>query len=243
MCDKCGKKWVTHGTPTTIAGVDGCGSRWLAIAQEPGRRQYVAKVLQTEELVAQSWDLIAIDIPIGLPDRGAREADVAARKFIKPRGSSVFAAPIRPALSAQSWREACAITCAHDGRRISQQTFAILPKIREVDSYIRSTSLRDRLFEVHPEVSFAAWNRGPMLFPKRDRRGHDARRILIASYFGAEAFDSVRGQVTGQGVAADDIADAFAALWSANRLLIGAAERFPAAPQYDSLGLAMHIWY
>lgn len=62
-------------------------------------------------------------------------------------------------------------------------------------------------------------------------------------HFGEDAFDSVREQVRGKGVATDDIADAFAALWSANRILIGAADRLPAASQYDSLGLPMHIWY
>jgi predicted RNase H-like nuclease len=158
--------------------VDGCGPKWLAIAQEPGRRHYVAKVLATEELAGESWDLIAIDIPIGLPD--------------------------------------CSLL---------------------------STSLRERLFEVHPEVSFAAWNEGPMLFPKRHREGHQSRRDLIARHFGADAFDSVAAQVRGEKVAVDDIADAFAALWSANRILMGAAGRFPASPQFDSLGLPMHIWY
>ena len=243
MCKNCGIPGKTHRTPTTIAGVDGCGPKWLAIAQEPGRHHYVAKVLQTEQLSSQTWDLIAIDIPIGLPDSGAREADIAARKFIQPRGSSVFPAPIRPALSAASWRKGCDITCAVDGRRISQQTFAILPKVRDIDHYVRSTTLCDRLFEVHPEVSFTAWNRRPMLFPKRHRQGHQDRRELIASYFGEDAFDSVRAQVRGEKVALDDIADAFAALWSANRILVGGAARFPAAPHFDSLGLPMHIWY
>jgi predicted RNase H-like nuclease len=243
MCERCGVRGASHRTPTTIAGVDGCGPKWLAIAQEPGRRQYAAVVLNTEELAAQTWDLIAIDIPIGLPESGAREADVAARKFIQPRGSSVFPSPIRPALSAQTWREGCDITYAHDGKGISQQTFAILPKIRDVDQYVRSTTLRDRLFEVHPEVSFAAWNKAPMAYPKRDQQGHQDRRALIARYFGEDAFDSVRSQVRGEKVAADDITDAFAALWTANRLLIGAAARLPADPQFDSLGLPMHIWY
>lgn len=243
MCKKCGNPGRVHRAPTTIAGVDGCGAKWLAIAQEPGRRHFVAKVLATEELAAESWDLIAIDIPIGLSERGPREADLAARKFIRPRGSSVFPAPIRPALSAATWREGCDITYAVDGRRISQQTFAILSKIREIDRYLVSTSLRDRLVEVHPEVSFAAWNEGPMPFPKRHPEGHQSRRELIARHFGPDAFDSVRSQVRGEKVAADDIADAFAALWSAHRIMIGAAGRLPVPPQFDSLGLPMHIWY
>lgn len=171
MCKNCGTPEKIHRTPTTIAGVAGCGSKWLAIAQEPGRRQYVAKVLETADLEAQTWDLIA------------------------------------------------------------------------VDGDLRSTALRERLFEVQAEASFAAWNRAPMPFPKRDPQGHQERRALIERQFGADAFDSVEAQVWGESVAADDIADAFAALWSANRILIGAAERLPASPQADSLGLPMHIWY
>ncbi|MCM0080861.1 DUF429 domain-containing protein [Geomonas sp. Red32] len=243
MCKHCGNPGTVHRVPTMVAGVDGCGAKWLAIAQEPGRRRYLAKVLRSEELAAQSWDLIAIDIPIGLPDRGRREADCEARRFIKPRGSSVFPAPIRPALAASSWQEGCDITEAVDGRRISQQTFGILPKIRDIDGFVRSTNLRDRIFEVHPEVSFAVWNRGPMQSAKRDPQGHQDRRALIARHFGEDAFESVEAQVRGERVAPDDIADAFAALWSANRILIGAAARFPADPALDSHGLPMHIWY
>jgi predicted RNase H-like nuclease len=226
-----------------IAGIDGCQSRWLAIAHVPGSSAFVAQVLATSELPAQPWALAAIDIPIGLPDRGAREADRAARKFVGPRASSVFPCPIRPALDATSWLEACEITYQHNSHRISQQTFAILPKIRAVDELVRSTDLRQRLFEVHPEVSFASWQGSPMLHAKKDVRGHEQRRALIAEHFGPEAFASVVAQIGTRKVAADDIADAFAALWSAERLLAGTAQRLPDTPVYDSYGLPMHIWY
>jgi predicted RNase H-like nuclease len=49
--------------------------------------------------------------------------------------------------------------------------------------------------------------------------------------------------VGGGGVAADDIADAFAALWTANRLFAGIAQRLPSHAIRDSHGLPMHIWY
>lgn len=88
-----------------IAGIDGCQSRWLAIARVPGSPSFVAQVLATSELPAQPWALAAIDVPIGLPDSGTREADRAARKFIGPRASSVFPCPIRPVLDATSWQE------------------------------------------------------------------------------------------------------------------------------------------
>ncbi len=164
-----------------IAGIDGCQSRWLAIAHMPGSSSFTAQVLTTNELAAQPWTLAAIDIPIGLPDSGAREADGAARKFVGPRASSVFPCPIRPALEATSWEEACEITYQHNGHRISQQTFGILPKIRAVDECVRSTDLRQHLFEVHPEVSFASWQGSPMLHAKKDVRGHEQRRASSRS--------------------------------------------------------------
>ncbi|HYG63328.1 MAG TPA: DUF429 domain-containing protein [Thermoanaerobaculia bacterium] len=226
-----------------IAGIDGCQSRWLAITHEPGTRSFVPQVLETEELPGQPWALAAIDIPIGLPDRGSREADRAARKFVGPRASSVFPCPIRPALDGLSWEAACEITYQINGHRISRQTFAILSKIRAVDECIRSTNLQKRLFEVHPEVSFASWNGAPTLLPKKDARGHEQRRTLIARHFGPEAFASVVAQIGERSVAADDIADAFAALWSAERILNGTAQRLPSDSVSDSYSLPMHIWY
>ena len=214
-----------------IAGIDGCQSRWLAIARVPGSLSFVAQVLATTEFSAQPWALAAIDIPIGLPDSGTREADSAARKFIGARASSVFPCPIRPVLDATSWEEACEITCQHNGHRMSKQTFAIIPKIRAVDECVRSTDLRQRLFEIHPEVSFASWQGAPTLYAKKDVRGHEQRRALIARHFGQEAFASCVAQI------------AFAALWSAERLLAGTAQRLPATSAADSYGLPMHIWH
>lgn len=226
-----------------IAGIDGCQSRWIAITHELGTRSFVAQVLETKELPEQPWTLAAIDIPIGLPDSGSRKADQAARKFVGPRASSVFPCPIRPALQALTWEEACEITSQINGHRLSRQTFGILSKIRAVDECIRSTDLRQRLFEVHPEVSFASMNGTPTLRPKKDARGHEERRALIAKHFGPEAFASVVVQLGERSVAADDIADAFAALWSAERILNGTAQRLPADPASDRYELPMHIWY
>lgn len=226
-----------------VAGIDGCGPRWVAIVREVGSTALSAVVLTTADLAAQAWDLAAIDIPIGLPDKGARKADLLARKFIGPRASSVFPCPIRPSLAAASWQEACAITKAQDGRNISQQSYAILPKIREVDACVRAEGLQDRLFEIHPEVCFAALAGRHLEYPKRDLRGHQERRALIAAHFGVDAFEQVTQQLPKRGVAPDDIADAFAALWSAERIFAGVATRLPEEGQVDDVGLPMQIWY
>ena len=49
---------------------------------------------------------LAIDIPIGIPEAGARPADREARALLGPRRNSVFPAPVRAAGPAglAAWR-------------------------------------------------------------------------------------------------------------------------------------------
>ena len=96
-----------------------------------------------------SLDIVAVDIPIGLNEgyeAGGRFCDRQARKCLRGRASSVFPAPVRPVLAASSREEACTLSraSAPHGKAISKQTFAILPKIREVDELLRRRpELRD----------------------------------------------------------------------------------------------------
>ncbi len=56
--------------------------------------------------------VIAIDMPIGLPERtgiGGRAAENAIRPLLGARQSSVFSVPSRAALEASDYREACGI--------------------------------------------------------------------------------------------------------------------------------------
>src|SRR5690606_31915637 len=121
--------------------------------------------------VSQEFAVLAIDIPIGLTDDGPRPPDVAARALLGPRASSVFPAPVRATLNANSYEDACDLSFAARGKRLSKQSFAILPKIREVDELLRTRSATEfpvPVHEVHPEVSFCYLNDGrPMVHPKR----------------------------------------------------------------------------
>ena len=184
-----------------------------------------------------------IDIPIGLTEQGSREADILARKLLKsPRASSVFPSPIRPMLAAQTYREACAIGVAGDGRKLSQQAWAILPKIKEVDSFLlEDTARQSSLREVHPEVCFTHWNRGnPMMHGKKTPEGQYARQRLVESHFG-EALNHVLANPFGKGYGMDDLLDAFAALWTCERVLEGKAVTLPVRPSKDPMGLVMEM--
>ena len=186
--------------------------------------------------------MIAIDIPIGLGERGPRACDVEARRRLGPRASSVFPAPVRAALAASTYAEACGRSAAACGRRLSKQTYAILGRIREVDAALRAApALRERVREAHPELCFAEWNGGrPMAHAKRTAAGLAERRRLVDAAFDG-GFDAVRGRFPRALVADDDILDAFATLWTAGRVAAGVAHTVPAVPPRDAAGLPMQM--
>jgi predicted RNase H-like nuclease len=234
-----------------VAGVDGCKSRWLCIARDLRSGEIAARLFATAaQLVDQHPlpDVIGWDIPMGLAEDGAsRGCDRAARAVLRaPRASSVFTAPIRAALAAGSLAEASGITARHcDGRRVSAQAFGIFPKIREVDEALAARpALRGRLREVHPEVCFWAWNGGvAMRAYKKTEEGQRDRLALVEGHFGAGAVARVLAQLAPARAPTDDILDAFAALWTAERIARGVARTLPDEPLRDARGLSMQIVY
>lgn len=229
-----------------LAGVDGCRAGWfLAFEDEAG---LTSRVVERFDEIADLVDgdgVVAVDIPIGLPDSGRRRCDVAARARIGPRYRSVFPAPIRPALEAPTRAEADRIARRIDGRGVSAQSFAIYPKIREVDRVLQARpDARRWIREVHPEVSFTAWNGRPMNAGKATPAGARSRRRLVDAVFGPEATAEARERHLKKDLADDDILDAFAALWSARRVAAGLHGRLPAPPDpvpVDATGLRMEI--
>lgn len=230
----------------SVGGVDGCPAGWLL-----ARTTVASPVVTTlvfgsfVELLDMHPDLVvlAVDMPIGLPAAGPRPTDRAARALLGPRSSSVFPAPVRAALHAVSYQEASDRSFAAHGKRLSKQTFAILPKIREVDHALR-TRLRDaeRVLEIHPEVSFCVLNDDrPMEHPKRTGPGFRERLKLIEALFPG-AFELARRTHARSVAADDDILDALAALWTAGRILHGRARAIPVgAVERDGVGLPMAI--
>ena len=120
---------------------------------------------------------VGVDMPIGLPATGRRPCDEAARRFVGARRSSVFATPSAEVLAAGSHREATRLSARLSGRGISQQSYALRAKIREVEALAAGDR---RVIEVHPEVSFAALAGGELRWPKRSWAGQQLRRRLLA---------------------------------------------------------------
>ncbi len=244
-----------RGESPWVAGVDGCPGGWLVVRRriddaataEVRLVQHFQEVLDLQPVLR----VIAVDIPIGLPERagiGGRLADVQARANLGARQSSVFAVPARAAVMETDYGAACDAAARHSDppRKISKQTFFLFPKIREVDA-VMMPAVQEHVFECHPELAFWALNgERPLAEPKKVKsRPHSAglalrRGLLEQAGYRSEflAQKSFPTRIAGP----DDLLDATVNSWSAVRIANGTARRFPVIPSCDARGLRMEIW-
>jgi predicted RNase H-like nuclease len=167
--------------------------------------------------------VIVVDMPIGLPAAGQRRlADVQARQFVGPRGSSVFPTPPLEMLACDTCRDANDLARERGWPGVSAQTFALRSKILEVQP---TAEQDERLFEVHPEVSFVESNGGSTLaWPKGSWNGQSVRRSLLRSA-GIKLPDELGEAGTAE---CPDLLDAAIVAWTSRRIARGSALSFPA---------------
>ena len=241
-------------TETWLAGVDGCRTGWVAAFVRAERDEarvrivpHFADVLAAPEAPA----IVAIDIPIGLPDRigpDGRGPERAIRPLLGARQSSVFSVPPRAAIFAADFGAACvaALAGSEPPRKVSKQLYMIAPKIGEVDAVLRADpTLVPRVHEVHPELAFWRLNGERALAePKKVKGvcyapGLTLRRDLwIAAGLPAAAVAAAPPK----GAGPDDLLDALACAAIARRIHAGTARPFPDPPGRDAFGLLVAIW-
>lgn len=227
-----------------IAGVDGYKGGWIATIQGNDDKAHVEYFPTFSDLAKKTdLNLIVIDIPIGLPQPGSpRRADIEVRKLLRQRGCCVFPAPIRPLLKCHTQAQATTEGRQLEGKGCPIMLWCIIPKIKEVDSLMRTQAgLKARVKEGHPEVTFAVMNGDqPIPVSKHKREGQQIRLELLREWFG----DRPRDDCHAKPGAREDIIDAYAMLWTARRFVndSGRVRRFPdgEAP-IDSEGLPMQI--
>jgi predicted RNase H-like nuclease/GrpB-like predicted nucleotidyltransferase (UPF0157 family) len=232
---------VRAGGPSVL-GVDGCRTGWVGALLRGSTYDVlvaadIASLVQSARRVSPGLDVVAIDSPIGLPDDGPRATDVQARMRLPVgRKSSVFPTPSRAATAESTYPEANAANKAALGKGLSRQAYAIIPKIVDVDAYVRAGPTVTVL-EAHPEVSFAEIDPACVIASKISPEGAAARRAALGSV-GLEPPAYVRGQ----GYAADDLLDACVVAWTAGRYAAGTAYSLPDRPEVLSDGIAAAIW-
>ena len=215
---------------TLAVGIDACRGGWVAVtlaSDGSTRALRAATRAEVGECLPDAGGL-AVDMPIGLPVAGVRAADLAARKVLGPRWASVFLTPVRQALVATSHAEATAVSRDLAGRGVSQQAYALAPKMLEVERWLPTVGRP--VWEVHPEVSFTVMAGRPAGAGKKTWAG--MRERLAALRRGGVRLSDL-GEA-GTRVAVDDVLDAAAAAWSAARLLRGEAVSFPDPPEVDA---------
>jgi predicted RNase H-like nuclease len=213
------------------AGIDGCRGGWVIVCDGIA---WVAPSFHQALTALPDSCVIALDMPIGLLDHhqpGGRTCDQAARTLLgRARASSVFSPPPRNALGVRTLADA-----QRNGARITLQTLNILPKIEEVDEAM-TPLLQTRVHEVHPELAFAALNDGNAVAANKKTPEGRAQRIELLERAGVTIPAKPRG------AAVDDLLDACALHWSAQRIADDEHEFVPGEPApTDVRGLAMRI--
>lgn len=221
-----------------VAGVDGCKRGWVCVVLDEGRWAEARIAPDFGALLAglDGAAVIAVDIPIGLARDRFRDCDRHARAALAGRASSLFLVPPAAAyLDCASYEDAVARCRELTGAGFSRQAFALRAKVRDVDGHAADPRVR----EVHPELSFSRMNGGAPLPGKKSWTGQAARRRLLER----EGICLPEALGPAGAAAPDDVLDAAAAAWTAQRIARGDAASLPAEPtQHDPRGRPILIW-
>ncbi|MBT2507725.1 DUF429 domain-containing protein [Streptomyces sp. ISL-98] len=231
-----------------VLGVDACTAGWVAVELRDARFAGARLATDVRSLLREAGEarsggggveVVAVDMPLGLLDTGWRRAEAEAAALLGRLRGSVFRVPPHAVWQEEHYEAANRRCRELTGAGLSRQSWGLAVKLREANGCLADAGA-DRLFEVHPEVSFwALAGKTPLPHRKKSWAGQMARRSLL------EAAGVVLPDELGDvgRVPPDDVLDAAAAAWSAQRIAQGRAQPLPDPPQYDSRGRAVAIWY
>lgn len=231
-----------------LIGVDGCRAGWVAAGSDETLAWVTFAIVERLETLLDDAErdgaIVAIDMPIGLPEDEPRLCEQAARRRLGfPRNTSVFSTPCRSVLGSESYADVCARNRTVRGVGVSRQLYGILPKIREADAVV-TPSRQAWVREAHPEVIFAELAGGArgLSFAKRTAAGEAERLAILRRYLPCFDPAAERGRLGLSKVARDDLLDAAACLVTASRVHRGDAMVLPGCcVQRDARGLRMEI--
>lgn len=206
------------------------------MAADAGRFAEVTLFTDVASVVAAypNAEVIAVDMPMGLPETGRRLADVEAKGRLGKRSATVFFTPPRDVVEAPTYEAANALARSRHGFGISKQSYALRPKILEVDAVVRAGS---PMFEVHPDLAFHDLAKGEVP-SKRSYRGLKMREALLR-----RVGMVVPDDLGAAGIAPmDDILDAAVVAIVAGRISRGEATSLPLEAEHDQFGIPMVMW-
>lgn len=173
--------------------------------------------------------VVAIDMPIGLADRGWRECDHQARTALGRAGSRVFLTPPRAVLALGLGApnvEVQQLSRELTGQGTSRQAMGLAERVLALDTALDDRTEPDSstVIEVHPELSFAEMS-GQPLSSKKTAAGIGERLQALAAWLPDPSAVLARAP---RDVPVDDALDALACAWTAQRWRSGTARTLPA---------------
>jgi predicted RNase H-like nuclease len=224
----------------TYVGLDGYRKGWVAVRVD-GETRELCFYSTVADLLATKFDFAAIDMPIGLPARGLRRCDLAARELLKPHSSRVFTGVRRGLWDFSSHAAANRALWARGEAGISIELWHLGKKISELDRAM-TPRLQKKIRETHPELVFWRLNDRKPLLSKHTEEGLRSRHRLLRAHGFRELDRWLRRDRIGSGAKRDDVIDACALALAARDFHLGNV--LPSGPaEKDARGLKMQIWY
>ena len=227
-------------------GVDGFRHGWVSVSIDGQGNGSIEFLCEISQLDHRQYHMAMIDIPIGLPQSGNRDCDMAAREYLGPNRNRVFTGARRPLLAhCHSYNKANRIgrkllVDGNPGAGVSKQLFCILKKIKEVDGFLNPQA-QEKLRECHPELVFRRLYNGHPVDNKHTPQGRSQRRELLSFI---RNLDDLLPARLGTGAKEDDVLDACACAVAAMDCANGKHNVVPNEKSPTDLrNLVMQIWY
>ena len=225
-------------------GVDGCRGGWIAAVLINGelRLEHFDSI---NSIVGKYPDFNAflIDMVIGLRSSSTQiRPDDLVRKELKGHSSTVFPAPCRQAVYADTEEAMKQANILALGKSLPQQTISIIPKIREIDEFLEhNNKYRNRILESHPEIAFARLKGDALDSKKYNYPGYLERLHILERYLPECTLFDFRNKAKELRCNLDDLLDAVCLVVTASMSEEGLCETIPSEPELDDKGLYMQL--
>ena len=225
-------------------GVDGCRGGWIAAVLDHGDmrlRKYDVLSSLIEEYPA--FDAFLIDMAIGLRNSTKEiRPDDEAKKELGPRASTVFPIPSRDAVYADGEENQKLANIRTLGKSLAKQSIAIIPKIRELDTFLNDhPEYKNKILESHPEVDFARLNGAVLMSRKKEEPGLSQRIDVLSEFLDKKELFGMYDKAKELQCNQDDLIDAICLAVTGALYAHGEYETIPAKPEMDEKGLLMQL--
>ena len=225
-------------------GVDGCRGGWIAAVLDHGDmrlERYDELTLLIEKYPV--FDAFLIDMAIGLRNNTEQiRPDDEARMELGPKASTVFPIPSRDAVYADGEEAQKQANIRTLGKSLAKQSIAIIPKIRELDTFLNDhPEYKNKILESHPEVDFARLNGAVLMSRKKEEPGPSQRKAVLSEFLDKKNLYGLYDKAKELGCKQDDLIDAICLAVTGALYAHGQFETIPVEPMQDEKGLHMQL--